>query len=81
MNIDLRNVSPDFEEAVIQVKLSYDINTNSKAVEFCTVNYLKNQKKIGDLEISLSKAKAELRTLKYHLGSFKSSFDVLFKDQ
>lgn len=80
MNIDLRNISEDFEEQVNRVKLQFDINTNSKAVEYCTVNYLKKLKEIEDLRTQLHNAKNEMRDLKYHVDGFKSHLKVLLKE-
>nr|WP_294931308.1 hypothetical protein [uncultured Flavobacterium sp.] len=79
MNIDLRNISEDFENTVNEVKLRFEINTNSKAVEYCTVNYLKKLKEIEDLRTQLHTAKNDLRDLKYHVDGFKGHFNALFK--
>ena len=50
MNIDLRNISEEFEKEVNEVKKSFDINTNSKAGEYCVINYLTKIKEIEKLK-------------------------------
>ncbi|OXA65306.1 hypothetical protein B0A67_24555 [Flavobacterium aquidurense] len=57
MNIDLRNISEDFEKQVNEVKKKFDIITNSKAVEYCTVNYIAKLKEIEKLKTELSNEK------------------------
>lgn len=79
MNIDLRNISEDFENAVKEVKFKFEISTNSKALEFATVDYLNKLKEIQDLRTQLHVAKNELRDIKYHVDGFKSHFNALFK--
>lgn len=59
MNIDLRNISAEFEKEVIEVKKTFDINTNSKAVEYCVITYFKNMKEIEKLKNELKKEKQE----------------------
>lgn len=53
MNIDLRNISEDFEKGVNEVKKKFEINTNSKAVEYCVVNYINKLEEIEKLEKEL----------------------------
>lgn len=79
MNIDLRNISEEFEEQVNRIKLEFEINTNSKAVEFCTVNYLKQLKTIEELRTELHKVRNEMRDIKYHVDGFKSHLKALIK--
>lgn len=64
MNIDLRNISDDFEKEVNKVKTQFDINTNSKAVEYCVKNYMSKCKRIQELENYLAKERLELSELK-----------------
>lgn len=61
MNIDLRNISPEFENQVNEVKKRFHVNTNSKAVELCVANYFIKLKDIENLKTELEKAKRDLR--------------------
>ncbi|WP_374172736.1 hypothetical protein [Flavobacterium tructae] len=64
MNIDLRNVSENFENNVNQLKNEFEISTNSKAVEYATVNYLGKLKQIERLEKELRDTRLELSEIK-----------------
>lgn len=64
MNIDLRNISTEFEKQVEAVKEEFGISTNSKAVELCTVNYLKQLKTIEELRKGLNAKSIELQQIK-----------------
>ncbi|GIZ08491.1 hypothetical protein [Flavobacterium sp. UMI-01] len=77
MNIDLRNISPDFENAVNEVKKELIVNTNSKAVEHCVVNYLKIKKANIQLRVELEKEKEKFRTLKNDVKNFTDLFSRL----
>lgn len=61
MNIDLRNISEEFESQVNEVKKRFHVNTNSKAVELCVANYFIKLKEIEKLKSDLDKANTELR--------------------
>jgi response regulator of citrate/malate metabolism len=74
MNIDLRNISEEFEKAVNEVKKNFDINTNSKAVEYCVLNYLLKLKEIEKLKIDLNKEKQEHSFLKNKVLQLKDLF-------
>lgn len=74
MNIDLRNISEEFEKGVNEVKRSFDINTNSKAVEHCVLNYLSKLKEIENLKVELSKEKQEHSILRNKLSQLKELF-------
>lgn len=74
MNIDLRNISEEFEKEVTEVKKSFDINTNSKAVEYCVMNYLIKLKEIEKLKMELNNEKQEHSVLKNKLSQLKELF-------
>lgn len=74
MNIDLRNISDDFESAVNEIKVRHNIATNSKAVEHTALNYLSLVSKVESLERELRDTKYELSNLKYSVKNFKESF-------
>jgi predicted RNase H-like nuclease (RuvC/YqgF family) len=74
MNIDLRNISDDFERQVNEVKKSFEINTNSKAVEFCVINYFANLKEIENLKRQLNNEKQEHSILRGKLLQLKELF-------
>lgn len=57
MDINLRGIDPNFETSVNQIKQKFDISTNTKAVEFCTVNYLSKLAEIEDLKLQLKNAR------------------------
>lgn len=81
MNIDLRNVSLDLEEQINRIKMQFGINTNSKAVEHATVNYLKNLKEIQDLKTQLQQERIEHNELKNNVYQFNRLLSVLKKVQ
>jgi hypothetical protein len=74
MNIDLRNISEEFEKQVNEIKKKFDINTNSKAVEYCVVNYLIKLKEIEKLKLELSNEKEKHSILKNKLHQMKELF-------
>ena len=74
MNIDLRNISEEFENQVTAVKKSFDINTNSKAVEYCVINYLIKLKEIEKLKKELNNEKEKHSNLKNKLHQLKELF-------
>lgn len=74
MNIDLRNISVDFENRVNEIKKNFDINTNSKAVEYCVVNYFTNLKEIENLKIELNKEKQQHSILQNKVSQLKELF-------
>ncbi len=74
MNIDLRNISEDFEKEVNEVKKKFDIITNSKAVEFCVMNYFIKLKEIENLKSELNKEKQEHSILLNKLSQLKELF-------
>ena len=74
MNIDLRNISEDFEKGVNEVKKNFDINTNSKAVEYCVVNYFAKLKEIENLKLELNREKQDHSILKNKLLQLKELF-------
>ncbi|OXA65940.1 hypothetical protein B0A67_23960 [Flavobacterium aquidurense] len=74
MNIDLRNISEEFEKQVNEIKKKFDINTNSKAVEYCVVNYLIKLKEIEKLKLELSNEKEKHSILKNKLHQLKEFF-------
>jgi hypothetical protein len=79
MNIDLRNISEEFENEVNKVKSQFGINTNSKAVEICVVNYLSKIKTIESLRASLLDKERELLEIKNDVKTFTGSFSRLTK--
>lgn len=79
MNIDLRNISEDFESKVNEIKKEYQISTNSKAVEFCTVNYLSQMKMISDLKSQLHNALTDSKLKQIKIDNFKSAFSDMLK--
>lgn len=81
MNIDLRTISPDFEEQVIRVKSKFGYNTNSKAVEHCTINYLDKLKEIEELKKQLSEAKDQISSYKRHLSNLRDCFSWVMKKE
>lgn len=74
MNIDLRNISDEFEKEVNEVKKSFDINTNSKAVEYCVINYFAKLKEIEKLKIELNKEKQEHSIIRNKFLQLKELF-------
>ncbi len=74
MNIDLRNISEDFEKQVNEVKKHFDINTNSKAVEYCVINYFAKLKEIEKLKKELNIEKEKHSSLKNKLQQLKELF-------
>lgn len=79
MNIDLRNISPDFEKQVNRIKKEFDINVNSKAVEHCVVNYLEKLGEIEALKNKLQQKNDELNKIQSKLNLLKEGFDFLLK--
>lgn len=79
MNIDIRPVSEDLENHIIAVKDRFDIKTNSKVIEFCTVNYLSKVDEIKSLKDQIHRIKTELSLEKIKILNFKSSLDALLK--
>jgi hypothetical protein len=79
MNIDLRNISEEFENAVNEVKNDFEINTNSKAVEFCTVNYLNQLKHIAELKQKLHIALTDAKLKQIKIDNFKTAFTDMLK--
>lgn len=77
MNIDLRNISAEFEKQVEAVKKEFGISTNSKAVELCTVNYLKQLKTIDELRKGLNSQAIELQQIKNNVKSFSQALNRL----
>lgn len=78
MNIDLRNISEEFENQVNQIKKDFLISTNSKAVEYCTLNYLQKLDEIEKLKQELKETKQSLGNVRYHLGRLQMSMHALF---
>lgn len=74
MNIDLRNISEEFEQEVNKVKKSFDISTNSKAVEYCVINYHSKLKEIEKLKKELNNEKEKHSILKNKLQQLKELF-------
>jgi predicted RNase H-like nuclease (RuvC/YqgF family) len=74
MNIDLRNISEDFEKGVNEVKNNFDINTNSKAVEYCVINYFTKLKEIEILKSELNKEKQQHSILQNKFSQLKELF-------
>lgn len=77
MNIDLRNISPEFEKAVEAVKKEFGISTNSKAVELCTINYLKSLQTIENLRTGLNSKNIELCEVKNYVKNFNAALSRL----
>lgn len=71
MNIDLRNISSEFENQVNKIKRQFDINTNSKAVEYSVVNYLQKLEEIEKLKQQLSDTKHKLSSYERRLDNLK----------
>lgn len=78
MNIDLRNISEEFENQVNQIKKDFLISTNSKAVEYCTLNYLQKLDEIEKLKKELNETKQSLHNVRYHVGRLEMSYRALF---
>lgn len=74
MNIDLRNISEDFEKEVNEVKKKFEITTNSKAVEFCVMNYFIKLKEIEKLKYELNKERQEHSIIINKLSQLKELF-------
>lgn len=77
MNIDLRNISEQFEKEVNRVKKEFGINTNSKAVEYCVNNYLEIINENKKLRTELNEEKQNLNNLKYNVKSFSQALNRL----
>jgi tRNA 2-selenouridine synthase SelU len=80
MNIDLRNISDEFEKEVNRIKKEFDINTNSKAVEHCVVNYLQKLKDIESLKNDLNQTKEKLSSYERRLDNLKDLFGWIMKE-
>lgn len=80
MNIDLRSVSLDLEEQITRIKMQFGINTNSKAVEHATVNYLQKLKEIEDLKKQLADAKHKLSHYERRLDNLKDLFSWIMQE-
>lgn len=80
MNIDLRNISEDFEAQVNLIKRDFDINTNSKAVEYSVVNYLKKLEEIKKLKEELSQVKHQLSHYQRRLDNLKDLFGWIMQE-
>lgn len=74
MNIDLRNISPEFENQVNEVKKRFYVNTNSKAVELCVANYFIKLKEIENLKNELDKANRDLRIAENKINNMQIAF-------
>ena len=74
MNIDLRNISSDFEAQVNKIKKEFDINTNSKAVEYSVINYLNKLEENKKLREELNKTKNEMIQYERRLDHLKELF-------
>lgn len=74
MNIDLRNISPEFENQVNEVKKRFYVNTNSKAVELCVANYFIKLKEIENLKNELDKANQDLRIAERKINNMQIAF-------
>ncbi|MEO8534824.1 MAG: hypothetical protein ABI441_13790 [Flavobacterium sp.] len=80
MNIDLRNISEDFEKQVNQIKREFDININSKAVEHSVVNYLSILSEIERLKNELAFTKEELSSYERRLDNLKVFLGWIMKE-
>ncbi|SNS02425.1 hypothetical protein [Flavobacterium sp. ov086] len=80
MNIDLRNISEEFEKQVNLIKRSFDINTNSKAVEHCVVNYHSKLEEIDRLKNQLAATKEKLSSYENRLDNLKDLFGWIMKE-
>ncbi|KLT70356.1 MULTISPECIES: hypothetical protein [unclassified Flavobacterium] len=74
MNIDLRNISLEFETEVNRIKKEFDISTNSKAVEHSVINYFKKLEEIKTLKEELFKTKQSLSHYERRLDNLKDLF-------
>lgn len=74
MNIDLRNISEEFENQVNEVKKRFHVNTNSKAVELCVANYFIKLKEIESLKNELDKANRDLRIADNKINNMQIAF-------
>lgn len=80
MNIDLRNISEQFELEVTRVKQKHGFNTNSKAVEHCTIMFLKREAEIESLKKKLDDKIQELALVKNNVYHFKKAFENLVNE-
>lgn len=80
MYINLRNLSEDFETEVNKIKREFDISTNSKAVELCTLNYLNKLEEIKKLKEELSEAKHKLSHYERRLDNLKDLFGWIMQE-
>ncbi|BFM44941.1 hypothetical protein CFS9_35820 [Flavobacterium sp. CFS9] len=80
MNIDLRNISSEFESQVNKIKREFDINTNSKAVEYSVVNYLDKLEEIKKLKEELSQTKHSLAHYERRLDNLKDLFSWIMQE-
>lgn len=79
MNIDLRNISEQFELEVTRVKQKYGFNTNSKAVEHCTTMFLKRELEIQNLKEQLNDKTRELNNEMRKLNSLKEILSTIME--
>jgi len=79
MNIDLRNISPEFEKQVNEVKKQYGFSTNTKAVEYCVLHLLSSQEVIKSLKSKLLETGTELKEINNNVNSFFLAFENLKK--
>lgn len=80
MNIDLRNISEEFESQVNKIKREFDINTNSKAVEHSVVNYLKKLEEIKKMKEELNQVKHTLSHYQRRLDNLKDLFGWIMQE-
>lgn len=79
MNIDLRNVSEEFEKNVNLTKDKFDIKTNIGAVEIMVNNYHTNCGTIKMQQLKIQDLEAKLKSKEFDLKEVKDSIKVLLE--
>jgi hypothetical protein len=77
MNIDLRDVSIEFQKEIEEIKKINDYKTNIKAVSHCVINHLKNIHEIEKLKNELYLSRKEISEIKGKINLGVEFFDFL----
>ena len=79
MNIDLRNVSDEFEKNVNLTKDKFDIKTNIGAVEIMIHSYHTNCGTIKTQQLKIQDLEAKLKSKEFDLKAIKESIKLLLE--
>lgn len=78
MNLDIRDIDSSFEEAIENIKETYDnINTNTKAIRFATINYQERIAEINNKEEEILKLKRLVKDKELENSEMRKIFELL----